>query len=177
MRVFRPRSIQLLFFASITLAGLPFGLASGPELSELEQQMYLKARKMYVSVPSEANIQFREGQDLNFYETRIPELRTKLHEGARVGPGVILVGQQETQLAPKTTFYAIMIRPTTTLGNSMGLAASPKSPMERTVFAFWKHQGHEVKLLRLDTVTQSGAEYGFRQLESLIPLSEVTKIH
>ncbi|SPO27310.1 uncharacterized protein UTRI_10427 [Ustilago trichophora] len=175
MRVFNFRTVKFLFVAFTTLAGSPFAFASGPELSELEQQMYSKAREIYANVPAEANIEFQEGQDLKFYEAQFPELRTKLHEGVRGGPA-ILVGQHESPAVPKTNFYATVIFPRTRLGSSIGLPASPGNPFDRTAFAFWKHQGDEIKLLRMDTALQTGAKYNARPLVSLIPLNEVTKI-
>ena len=157
-----------------------FAVDSGPELSDLEQRMHWRAWLTYPAVAPLGNRRYRfwPEEDLEYYKNKHSDLEAILHDDAKEGPGVISVGTHEPETGHKITFYSSVIRPDTKLGETLGLQTTTESaPNGKVAFAFWKHEGHDIRLLRINTGLHNNAQYDLQSLESLIPIHEAREIH
>lgn len=73
-----------------------------------------------------------------------------------------------------STYYPSRITPASPPGEAFGLTRTGEgAPYGKEVWAFWKHKGGRVELLKMDTISHTDAVVDFQRLEALIPVDKV----
>ncbi|KAF6767624.1 hypothetical protein PSEUBRA_006143 [Kalmanozyma brasiliensis GHG001] len=123
--------------------------------------------------------------DLAFYRRRDSRLAQTLHDEALYGSGVRLVGKIKHRSplslfgrkGMTSTYYLSRITPASGVSEDFGLTRIGQgAPNGKDVWAFWKHKGGRIELLKMDTISHTDAVVEFQRLETLIPVDKVHSI-
>ena len=178
--------VPLLFTLLLLLASTQ-AINTRPKLDHIDSWYYSRALEMYgrahtssplpaLYYPEEDYHHFRDR--LNNYRSSVrSDFGARLHSNARDGPGVMLIGSDQPRFGDRATYYASVITPENVLAGQMGLrTALPDAPDGRTTFVFWKYKKGHIRLLRIDTITNTGARYDLRKLHEIVPLDRLRKV-
>lgn len=176
------RGILLSLCIALLLLASAFAANDGPPLTDTDTFMHDHSLKFYSAVGTYLENPGRfvsyPKLDLGYFKRRDRKLAHTLHNEAVDGEGVIKIGEHKSWLlGQKQMYYASIIRPDTDLGRKFQLdSIDNSSPAGKASYAFWRHKGQKIKLLRINTYTHTGANFEMHNLRDLIPLRKVREV-